>query len=370
MSGTRDHVSSKADGDTVVLAYSGGPRSSEALARLRQLDRRPIVTITVDLGQGADFEDLRDRALALGAVRTHVVDARDEFARGFILPSLQADAADGSHFPFAAALGRALVAGKLVEIAGFERTRAVAHGATAPAAGQCLRTLIATLAARGDTGHGLGPALQILAPVEESGQFRVTLADANLWGRSLDLAGVAEPPAFYRLTKSLPECPSEPAQVELCFESGRPVAINGVTMAPVDLIASLGTIAGRHGVGRRDTAGDCLGSTGRLSEAPAAVVLHAAHAELQRVVTADDLAAFARQVSARYTRLIQSGLWFSPFREALDGFVERVQQRVTGVVCMKLLKGACRIEACTSPFARSGATVPSSLPLEAGSLLQ
>ncbi len=344
MSAAREHVSPKAD-NPVVLAYSGGPRSGEAIARLRQVQRRPIVTVTVDLGQGADLEDLRDRALELGALRAHVVDARDEFARGFILPSLRADAVDGSHLPFAAALGRALVASKLVEIAGIERARAVAHGAPPRSTGECLRTAIATL----------GPALQILAPVQESEQFRTPVPDVNLWGRSLGRAGVAGAPAFYRLTKSLSECPSEPALVELSFESGRPMAINGVPMAPVDLIASLGTIAGRHGVGRREPVG----------EAPAAVVLHAAHADLQRVVTAPELAAFARRVSARYAQLIQSGSWFSPLREALDGFVERIQQRVTGVVRMTLLRGVCRIEACRSPFALDVATARSPAPLTA-----
>lgn len=363
-------MSPKADNGPVVLAYSGSPRSSEALARLRQVDRRPIVTVTVDLGQGADFEDLRDRALALGAVRAHVVDARDEFARRFVLPSLQADAVDRWRFPCAAALGRALVAGKLVEIAGIERAWAVAHGAAPsdagrvagdgqddPDEGECFGTSIATLA----------PALEILAPVHGPERF-MTAAEVNLWGRSIDVAVVPQTPAFYRLTTSPSACPSEPARVELSFEAGRPVAINGVTMAPVDLIASLGTIAGRHGVGRSESAGDQPRSTVRLSEAPAAVVLHAAHAELQRVVTAVELSAFARQVSARYAQLIRSGLWFAPFREALDGFVERVQQRVSGVVQMKLLRGVCRIEACRSPFALDAASARSHAPLKAASL--
>ena len=181
--------------------------------------------------------------------------------------------------------------------------------------------------------------------------------DSNLWGRSIE-CGVLEDPwleppeEIYTLTKSPAEWPAEPAYVELTFERGAPTAINGVTMPPLDLISSLSTIAGAHGVGRIDMVENRLvGIKSReVYEAPAAVVLHAAHKELQKLVTTRDLDRFARGVSVQYADIIYNGLWCAPMREALDAFVDKVQERVTGVVRMKLFKGDCRIVGRKSAF--------------------
>jgi argininosuccinate synthase len=155
------------------------------------------------------------------------------------------------------------------------------------------------------------------------------------------------------LTKAPAECPDQAAYVEIAFERGVPTAINGVAMPLLDLIASLGTIAGAHGVGRIDMVENRLvGIKSReIYESPAAVVLHAAHKELQKLVTTKDLDRIARYVSLQYADLVYNGLWFTPTREALDGFVEKVQERVTGDVRLKLFKGDCRIVGRRSPFA-------------------
>jgi argininosuccinate synthase len=182
--------------------------------------------------------------------------------------------------------------------------------------------------------------------------------DANLWGRSVECGVLedpwSEPPAeIYTLTKSPSDCPSEPAYVEIAFARGVPIEVNGVAMPLLDLIGSLGTIAGAHGVGRIDMVENRLvGIKSReVYEAPAAVVLHAAHKELQKLVISRDLDRFARIVSLHYADVIYNGLWFTPLREALDAFVEKVQERVTGVVRLKLFKGDSRIVGRKSAYA-------------------
>jgi argininosuccinate synthase len=182
-------------------------------------------------------------------------------------------------------------------------------------------------------------------------------AEANLWGRSIAWAGVgdswAEPPeSVYTLTRAAVECPQDAAYVEIAFERGVPTAVNGVSMPLVELMASLGTIGGAHGVGRIDRVESRGGSASReLDEAPVAVLLHAAHKALQRMVTTPDAARVSSLVSAHYADLVDQGRWFSPLREALDAYVDTLQQRVTGVIRLRLFKGGCRIVGRKSPFA-------------------
>jgi argininosuccinate synthase len=182
--------------------------------------------------------------------------------------------------------------------------------------------------------------------------------DGNLWGRSIEWRVLedpwTEPPEeIYALTKSASESPDEPAYVELTFEAGVPTAINGVAMPILDLLGSLGMIAGAHGVGRIDMVENRVaGAKSReVYEAPAAVVLHAAHKELQKLVVSRDLERFARAVSLQYADVIYNGLWFSPLREALNAFVDKVQERVAGAVRLKLFKGDCRVAGRKSPYA-------------------
>src|SRR3989442_4136246 len=355
--------------ERIVLAYSGGLDTSVAIPWLKEKYDAEIIAVTMDLGQGKELEEVRDRALATGAVRAHVLDLREEFAHEYILPALKADAIYEDRYPMATSLGRPLIGQKLVEIAEIGQATAVAHGCTGKGNDQVRLDV---------TTRALNPKLKVIAPARDWGMTRpeeieyarkrnvpvpATVAspystDSNLWGRSIE-CGILEDPwqeppeEIYTLTKSPADCPGEPAYVEIAFEPGVPSAINGVQMPLLDLIASLGTIAGAHGVGRIDMVENRLGGikSREIYEAPAAVVLHAAHKELQKLLTTKDLERLARFVTLHYADIVYNGLWFTPTREALDGFVEKVQERVTGVVRMKLFKGDSRIVGRQSPYA-------------------
>ncbi|PWT84118.1 MAG: argininosuccinate synthase [Blastocatellia bacterium] len=355
--------------ERIVLAYSGGLDTSVAIPWMAEKYDAEIIAVTMDLGQGKELEEVRDRALATGAIRAHVLDLREEFARDYILPALKADAIYEDRYPMATSLGRPLIAQKLVEIAEIEHATAVAHGCTGKGNDQVRLDV---------TTRALNPRLKVIAPARVWGMTRpqeidyarrrgvpvpATVdspysTDTNLWGRSIE-CGVLEDPwreppeEIYVLTKPPADCPDQPAHLEIAFERGTPTAINGIAMPLLDLIASLGTIAGVHGVGRIDMVENRLvGIKSReIYESPAAVVLHAAHKELQKLVTTRDLDRIARYVSLQYADLVYNGLWFTPTREALDAFVEKVQERVTGDVRVKLFKGDCRVVGRRSPFA-------------------
>jgi argininosuccinate synthase len=325
--------------ERIVLAFSGGAASAAAIGWLQATRRAEVIAVILDLGQGGDLEAVRDRALALGAARAHVLDVRDEFARRYVIAALKADALYEDRYPLDAALAWPLIARTLGEIAAIEQTTAVAHGAIR---GSDEPSPLET------TMQAVEPALTVVRVPPPQTTSAVPGVNVNLWGRSVDLPAADEPwgePAedLYSLTKSGRECPNEPAYVELSFEEGAPVAINGVAMRPVDLISSLTIIAGAHGVGRLDLVETRpAGRYRRVYEAPAAVVLHAAHRELTKTFLSRDLERFTRQVRVQYADLVCHGLWFTPFREALDAFVHKVQERVTGDVRLRLFKGACR----------------------------
>jgi argininosuccinate synthase len=355
----------------IVLAYSGGLDTSVAIPWLKARYNAEVIAMTMDLGQGRELEDVRNRALAAGAVRAHVLDVREEFASGYVVRALKADALYEDRYPMATSLGRPLIAKKLVELAAIEQAGAIAHGCTAE---ENDRFRLDTSA------RALEPAIEVLAPVHEWEMTRPEViayagahgipvpaaadspysVDANLWGRAIQCGVLddpwTEPPEdIFTLTKSGADCPDQPAYVELTFERGAPTAINGVEMSMLELIASLGTIAGAHGVGRIDMVENRLvGSKSReIYEAPAAVVLHGAHKELQKMVVTREADRFSRLVSVQYADTIYNGLWFTPLREALDAYINTVQERVTGQIRMKLFKGACHIVGRKSPFALS-----------------
>jgi argininosuccinate synthase len=344
----------------IVLAFSGGLNSTVAIPWLASSGGRnggepaDVVTISLDLGQGGELEEVRDRALATGAVRAHVLDVRDDFARDFITRALKADALADDRAPMGPALAVPLIARRLVEIAAIEQATAVAHGAADRAAAARFELAI----------RALNPNLTVLAPARDWNLTRIEAieyanirniavpvtvdlphsADANAWGRSV--TGNAtdswdEPPEeLFALTLPASSCPSEPAYVDVAFERGVPTAVNGVSMPLIDIIGTVGMIAGGHGVGRLDIAASRVREIG---EAPAAAVLHMAHAELQKLVAPKDVAKFTRTVSREYADIVERGAWFSPLREALDAYVDRIQERVSGAIRLKLFKGDARI---------------------------
>jgi argininosuccinate synthase len=325
-----------------------------------------VIAVTLDVGQRRDLADVRERALALGAVRAHVLDVRDEFAREYILPALQAGALSDRGAPLGAALVWPVLARHLVRLAEMEGATAVAHGC-APDGDDQVRLEVSVRA--------LNPGLEVLAPArrgltpttaDPAGRQRPVRPDreapprieANLWGRAVDVTDLAEPSGdppedLFAWTRPPAQCPETPAWVEILFERGVPAAVNGVAMPLGELIASLETIAAAHGIGRFDVVEPgLLGRTSRhLCEAPAAAVLHLAHRELQALVIPRDLGRLAHQLGRSYSDLIQQGFWFTPTREAIDAFVAAVQPRVTGTARLKLLKGAATAAGRRSPHA-------------------
>ena len=347
--------------ERIVLAYSGGLDTSVAVRWLADRYDAEIVTVTMDLGQGKELDDVRERALAVGAVRAHVVDVREEFAREYVLPALQAGAVYEDRYPLATALGRPLIAARLVEIAQFENAGIIAHGCTGKGNDQVRIDVSA---------RALAPAIRVVAPAREWGMTRPDeieyarahgipipasvdnpySTDANLWGRSIE-CGVLEDPwteppeEIYALTRAPTACPDVPAYVEVEFEAGVPTKVNGVAMPLGELINSLDTIAGAHGVGRIDMLENRLvGIKSReIYEAPAATVLHTAHRELEALVIPRDLERLKHDMGRTYADLVYNGLWFTPAREAIDAFVAKVQERVNGTARLKLYRGDCRI---------------------------
>jgi argininosuccinate synthase len=318
--------------ERILLAYAG---DRSTIPWLRSARAAEVIALVADVGQGPTLEDVRDRALALGAARAHVIDVREELARDFILPALQAGAFDRDP-ALAQALVRAVVARHAVAIASIEGAKAIAHGARGAGRDAFARLL-----------GSLDPNLAVIAP-DRSGAADDE-AMANIWGRSIAAVAGADgsqdvPEDRYVLTKSPEEAPASAAHVEIAFEAGAPVSINGIVMSPVELIQSLETIAGAHAAGRSLRIGVGAASGGcEALEAPAAVVLHAAHRDLQRALTPPDLTRIASTLSLTYADLVEAGGWFTPSRRALQAFVTSVQAAVTGTVRIRLYKGDARV---------------------------
>jgi argininosuccinate synthase len=315
------------DKGRIVLAYSGGLDTSAAIAWLAEQYSAEVIAVTLDLGQGRELTDVRERALAVGAARAHVLDVRDEFAADYILPALQAGALYEDRYPLATALSRPLIARKLVDVARMEGASVIAHGCNGKANDE-LRLELGVRA--------LDPSMTVLAPARIWGMTRDQLiayakarhipipaddpytVDTNLWGRSIE-RGVLEDPwqespeDIYTLTRSPLACPAEPAYVEIEFEEGVPTRANGVEMPLVELIESLETIAGAHGVGRIDMVENAAtgGKSREIYEAPAAVLLFTAHAELEKLVVPRDLERLSHELGRAYADLVYNGRWFS-----------------------------------------------------------
>ena len=354
-------------GELAVLAYSGGLDTSVAVKWIKEHYGYDVVTFTVDIGNVANLEAIRQKALDVGAVDAVVADARAEFIDHYVFPALKADAVYEGEYSLATAIGRPLIAKLLVQVARNKGAVAVAHGCTGKGNDQV----------RLDVGVGtLGPDLKIIAPAREWGMTREELIkyadengipipvtkkspysiDENLWGRSIE-TGVLEnpwnePPAdVYLWTRSPDEAPNSPAYVEIQFEKGLPVALDGARMDGVALVEKLHQLAGEHGVGRVDHVENRLvGIKSReIYEAPAATVLLKAHAALQNIVMTKDQLRFKSYVATQYADLIYNGLWFSGFRQDLVAYVDHTQAFVTGTVRLKLHKGSCTVVGRKSP---------------------
>ncbi|HEY4865518.1 MAG TPA: argininosuccinate synthase [Candidatus Dormibacteraeota bacterium] len=352
--------------EKLVLAYSGGLDTSVAI---RWLNERgyDVVALTIDLGEKKDLEAIQRRALRVGAVAAYVVDGKVPFLRDFVWPSLQAGALYEKEYPLATALGRPLIAALLVQIARREGAEGVAHGCTGKGNDQ-VRFDVTTAA--------LAPELKVVAPVREWGMNRddeieyarehgievpATVespysTDENLWGRSIE-AGVLEDPwqeppgDVYEWTTDPRRSPDEPVYVEIGFEEGLPVALDGKPTPAVELVERLNALGGANGVGRIDHLENRLiGIKSReIYEAPAAVLLLQAHQALEDITLTKDVARFKDMVAAHWAQIVYDGLWFSPLREALHAFVAQTQRHVSGQVRLKLYRGSSTVVGRKAP---------------------
>ncbi|MBI2869074.1 MAG: argininosuccinate synthase [Chloroflexi bacterium] len=354
--------------EKVVLAYSGGLDTSVAIKWLREKYGYDVIALSVDVGNEPDFPAIRAKALELGAVKAIVKDARKEFVDDYVFPALKANAVYEWQYPLATALSRPLMARLLVEAARAEGATAVAHGCTGKGNDQV----------RFDVSTGaLGPDLKVIAPARDWDMTReetikyaerngipipVTAAnpysiDQNLWGRSIECGVMedpwAEPPddAFI-WARPVSRAPDKPEYLEIGFEQGIPVSLNGRRVDGINLLQELTGTAGTHGVGRIDHVEDrVVGIKSReVYEAPAAIVLIKAHQALEALTLSREQLRFKQIVAAEYADMIYGGLWFTSFRRDLAAFVDSSQRFVTGTVRLKLYKGNCVAAGRQSPY--------------------
>jgi argininosuccinate synthase len=343
--------------DRVVLAYSGGLDTSVAIGWIAEATGAEVIAVAVDVGQnGEDLEVIRQRAIACGAVEAEVADARNEFADDYCLPALSANALYMDRYPLVSALSRPLIVKHLVEAARKHGATTVAHGCTGKGNDQV----------RFEVGIGaLAPDMSCVAPIRDYAMTRDKAIewaerhelpidqtkkspysiDQNLWGRAVEtgfLEDIWNAPIedVYAYTQD-PAVQREPDEVVITFDRGVPVALDGEELPPLELIENMNARAGAHGVGRLDMVEDRLvGIKSReVYEAPGAIALITAHQELENVTVERDLARFKRQVEQRWGELVYDGLWFSPLKRALDGFIAEVQENVSGDIRLTLQGG-------------------------------
>lgn len=351
----------------IILAYSGGLDTSVAIKWLQQQYNYDVVAVAIDVGEGKDLDFVQQKALKIGAVASHVIDAKADFADNYVLPALYANALYEGVYPLVSALSRPLISKHLVDIAQKEGAVAVAHGCTGKGNDQV----------RFDVSvNTLNPALKMVAPVRENPMGReeaIAYAaendiplpinldnpfsiDQNLWGRSCECGVLedpwAEPPeAAYDLTHSIDNAPDQPEEVHIEFVQGKPVALNGTQLPLADLILQLNSIAGKHGVGRIDHIENRLvGIKSReVYEAPAAMTLIKAHQALEAITLTRDVAHFKPLLEQKMANIIYEGYWFSPLMLALQAFIKETQKTVTGVVRVKFYKGHATVVGRKSP---------------------
>jgi argininosuccinate synthase len=343
--------------ERVVLAYSGGLDTSVAIGWIAQETGAEVVAVAVDVGQdGEDLDTIRKRAIDCGAVEAVVADARDEFADQYCLPALQANALYMDRYPLVSALSRPVIVKHLAEAAKYHGASTVAHGCTGKGNDQV----------RFEVGIGaLAPDLKVIAPVRDYAWTREKAIawaeernlpidvnkrspysiDQNVWGRAVEtgfLEDIWNAPIedVYSYTQN-PAEPRDADELVITFDQGVPVAIDGETVTVLQAITELNRRAGAQGVGRLDIVEDRLvGIKSReIYEAPGAIALITAHQELENVTVERDLARFKRQVEQRWGELVYDGLWFSPLKDALDVFIAKTQERVSGEIRLVLHGG-------------------------------
>ena len=348
-----------------VLAYSGGLDTSICIKWLQENYNTDVITLTLELGQQIDLKKIEEKAKKLGASKTYSIDVRDEFVDNYITPAIKANAMYEGKYPVSTAISRPLIGKWLVEIAEREKADAVAHGATGKGNDQ-VRFELAVRA--------LNPKLRIIAParewdlnrdraIEYAEEHEIPIGsrsqysiDENLWGRSIE-AGPLEDPMkkpeeeVFVWTSAPEKTPNRPEKIEIEFEKGIPVGLNGEEIDRVGLIQKLNEMGGKHGIGRIDMIEDRLiGIKSReVYECPAAVILLEAHKELERLVLTREENLFKESIDRKWAQLVYFGQWYEPLKKDLDAFIDRTQRMVTGRVAMELYKGNARVVGRGSP---------------------
>jgi argininosuccinate synthase len=356
--------------EKIVLAYSGGLDTSIIIPWLLEHYDCEVIAMAADVGQGEELDPLNEKAIKTGASKIFIEDLKEEFITDYIYPTLKAGAMYEGRYLLGTSFARPLIAKRMVEIAKREGATAVAHGATGKGNDQVRFEL---------TVKALAPELKIIAPWrvwdirsrEEAIDYAVGRGipipvtkkdnysmDKNLWHLShegADLEDPANEPQYDKLLKTMksPEnAPDKATYVEVDFEKGIPVAVDGKSLGPVELLTVLNRIGGQNGVGIVDLVENRLvGMKSRgVYETPGGTILYAAHRELEQLCLDRDTLHYKDQVALRFAELVYYGQWFHPLREALSAFVDRTQQTVTGKVRLKLYKGTCLPAGSTSPF--------------------
>jgi argininosuccinate synthase len=354
--------------DRVVLAYSGGLDTSVAISWIGKETGKEVVAVAIDLGQGGeDMEVVRQRALDCGAVESVVVDAKDEFADEYCLPTVQANALYMDRYPLVSAISRPLIVKHIVKAAREYGGTIVSHGCTGKGNDQM----------RFEVGFGaLAPDLQVIAPVRDYAWTRekaIAFAaehnlpinvtkkspfsiDQNVWGRAVETGFLED--LWNAPTKDVYDYTEDPTlnwqapdELIVSFEAGRPVAIDGKPVSVLEAIQELNKRAGAQGVGRLDMVEDRLvGIKSReIYEAPGAIALITAHQELEHVTLERELGRYKRRVEERWSELVYDGLWYSPLKYALDAFIQNTQERVTGDIRMAMHGGHITVNGRRSP---------------------
>jgi argininosuccinate synthase len=368
---TASYVADPAEVHRVLLLYSGGLDTSVMLKWIQDQYDAEVVALTVNLGQpGEDYDVIQGKALQIGAVEAHVVDAREEFARGYVCPAIKANAIYGAGYPLFTALGRPLIAKLAVEYARRTGCDTIAHGCTGKGNDQVrIESTIATLA----------PELKVIAPVRQwrmgrdeevryarengipvkgGSEIAPYSIDDNLWGRSSEgrwIEDLAHPPEedVFQLVTRPEEAPDEPETVTIEFEHGEPVALDGERLGLVSLLERAAAIGARHGVGIVDQLEDrIVGLKVRdIYEIPAAAILLLAHQELERLVGTIHQNQLKPVLDQRWAYLVYAGLGWEPLREDLDAYMTAANAQVTGTIGIKLYKGSARVVTRSSPNA-------------------
>jgi argininosuccinate synthase len=368
---TASYEADPAEVKRVLLLYSGGLDTSVMLKWIQDSYEAEVVCLTVNLGQpGEDYAVIEDKAKRLGALECHVVDAREEFANGYVLPAIRANALYGGGYPLFTALGRPLIAKLAVEYARRSGCDTIAHGCTGKGNDQVrIEATVATLAPELKTiapvrSWQMGREEEIAyarehgIPVKGGTEVAPYSIDDNLWGRSSegrwieDLDHAPEDDVFQLVTR--PElAPDEAEIVTVEFEAGIPVAFNGERLAPVELLERVAEVGCRHGVGIVDHIEDrIVGLKVRdIYEVPAAAILLPAHQELEKLVGTIHQNQFKPELDHKWAYLVYAGLWWEPLRTDLDAYMDAVNAQVTGTIGLKLFKGSVRVVTRSSPNA-------------------